>query len=432
MQTLIWKNLTEQEKQQALMRPAISAAESIKEAVNAIRENVKGNGDKALFELSEKFDKVKLDSLIVPQKAIQAATARLPEALKTAIQNAKANIERFHQAQIPQPVDIETQAGVRCQVVTRPINRVGLYIPGGSAPLFSTVLMLAIPAKIAGCKKIVLCSPPPIADEILYTANLCGVETIYAVGGAQAIVAMAFGTETVAKVDKIFGPGNAFVTEAKRQVSQALNGAAIDMQAGPSEVLVLADENADPDFVASDLLSQAEHGADSQVILVTPSETLAKSTALSIERQLALLPRAETARQALAHSRIFIAEDLAQAVEISNQYAPEHLVVQVENARALLDQLDNAGSIFLGAYSPESMGDYASGTNHVLPTYGYTRTTSSLGLADFSKRMTVQELSPQGFQDLAPTVIQMAAAEQLDAHKNAVLVRLKKLQKENS
>ncbi len=432
MQTLIWKNLTEQEKQQALMRPALSAAESIKEAVNAIRENVQSNGDKALFELSEKFDKVKLDSLIVPQQAIQAATARLPEALKTAIQNAKANIERFHQAQIPQPVDIETQAGVRCQVVTRPINRVGLYIPGGSAPLFSTVLMLAIPAKIAGCKKIVLCSPPPIADEILYAANLCGVETIYAVGGAQAIVAMAFGTETVAKVDKIFGPGNAFVTEAKRQVSQALNGAAIDMQAGPSEVLVLADENADPDFVASDLLSQAEHGADSQVILVTPSETLAKSTALAIERQLAQLPRAETARQALAHSRIFIAEDLTQAVEISNQYAPEHLVVQVENARALLDQLDNAGSIFLGAYSPESMGDYASGTNHVLPTYGYTRTTSSLGLADFSKRMTVQELSPQGFQDLAPTVIQMATAEQLDAHKNAVLVRLEKLQKENS
>ncbi|VGM95293.1 Histidinol dehydrogenase [uncultured Avibacterium sp.] len=337
MQTLIWKNLTEQEKQQALMRPALSAAKSIKEAVNAIRENVQDNGDKALFELSEQFDKVKLDSLIVSQQAIQAATARLPEALKTAIQNAKSNIERFHQAQIPQPVDIETQAGVRCQVVTRPINRVGLYIPGGSAPLFSTVLMLAIPAKIAGCKTIVLCSPPPIADEILYTANLCGVETIYAVGGAQAIVAMAFGTKTVAKVDKIFGPGNAFVTEAKRQVSQAVNGAAIDMQAGPSEVLVLADENADPDFVASDLLSQAEHGADSQVILVTPSETLAKSTALAIERQLAQLPRAETARQALSHSRIFIAEDLAQAVEISNQYAPEHLVVQVENARALLD-----------------------------------------------------------------------------------------------
>ncbi|TID13135.1 histidinol dehydrogenase [Avibacterium paragallinarum] len=428
MQTLIWKNLTQQEKQQPLMRPAISAAQSIKDAVDAIREKVQGEGDKALFELGEKFDKVKLDSLVISQTEIQAAAARLPDELRTAIQNAKTNIERFHQAQIPQSVDIETQAGVRCQVVTRPINRVGLYIPGGSAPLFSTVLMLAIPAKIAGCKKIVLCSPPPIADAILYAADLCGVETIYPVGGAQAIVAMAFGTETVAKVDKIFGPGNTFVTEAKRQVSQALNGAAIDMQAGPSEVLVLADENADPDFVASDLLSQAEHGADSQVILVTPSETLAKNTALAIERQLAMLPRAETARQALSHSRIFIAENLSQAIEISNEYAPEHLVVQVENARGILDQLDNAGSIFLGAYSPESMGDYASGTNHVLPTYGYTRTTSSLGLADFSKRMTVQELSPQGFRDLAPTVIQMAAAEQLDAHKNAVLVRLEKLQ----
>ncbi|MFQ1021982.1 histidinol dehydrogenase [Avibacterium paragallinarum] len=428
MQTLIWKNLTQQEKQQALMRPAISAAQSIKDAVDAIREKVQGEGDKALFELGEKFDKVKLDSLVISQAEIQAAAARLPDELKTAIQNAKTNIERFHQAQIPQAVDIETQAGVRCQVVTRPINRVGLYIPGGSAPLFSTVLMLAIPAKIAGCKKIVLCSPPPIADAILYAADLCGVETIYPVGGAQAIVAMAFSTETVAKVDKIFGPGNAFVTEAKRQVSQAVNGAAIDMQAGPSEILVLADKNADPDFVASDLLSQAEHGADSQVILVTPSETLAKNTALAIERQLAMLPRAETARQALSHSRIFIAENLSQAIEISNEYAPEHLVVQVENARGILDQLDNAGSIFLGAYSPESMGDYASGTNHVLPTYGYTRTTSSLGLADFSKRMTVQELSPQGFQDLAPTVIQMATAEQLDAHKNAVLVRLEKLQ----
>ncbi|MEE3607589.1 histidinol dehydrogenase [Avibacterium paragallinarum] len=428
MQTLIWKNLTQQEKQQALMRPAISAAQSIKDAVDAIREKVQGEGDKALFELGEKFDKVKLDSLVISQAEIQAAAARLPDELKTAIQNAKTNIERFHQAQIPQAVDIETQAGVRCQVVTRPINRVGLYIPGGSAPLFSTVLMLAIPAKIAGCKKIVLCSPPPIADAILYAADLCGVETIYPVGGAQAIVAMAFGTETVAKVDKIFGPGNAFVTEAKRQVSQAVNGAAIDMQAGPSEVLVLADKNADPDFVASDLLSQAEHGADSQVILVTPSETLAKNTALAIERQLAMIPRVETARQALSHSRIFIAENLSQAIEISNEYAPEHLVVQVENARGILDQLDNAGSIFLGAYSPESMGDYASGTNHVLPTYGYTRTTSSLGLADFSKRMTVQELSLQGFCDLAPTVIQMAAAEQLDAHKNAVLVRLEKLQ----
>ncbi|MDG2940054.1 histidinol dehydrogenase [Bisgaard Taxon 10/6] len=427
MQTLIWKDLTEPQRQEALTRPAISAAGNIKEAVDAIRENVLANGDKALFELSEKFDRVKLNSLVISKQQIEEAAQRLPAELKQAIQNAKKNIEAFHLAQIPVEVDVETQAGVRCQVLTRPINRVGLYIPGGSAPLFSTVLMLAIPAKIAGCKKIVLCSPPPIADAILYAAELCGVETVYAVGGAQAVVAMAFGTETVAKVDKIFGPGNAFVTEAKRQVSQAVNGAAIDMQAGPSEVLVIADENADPDFVASDLLSQAEHGADSQVILVTPSERLALETEFALERQLAALPRSEIAQKALSHSRIFIAESLRQCVEISNEYAPEHLVVQVQNARDLLPDIDNAGSIFLGAYSPESMGDYASGTNHVLPTYGYTRTSSSLGLADFSKRMTVQELSPQGFKDLAKTVQVMAAAERLDAHKQAVSVRLEKL-----
>ena len=427
MQTLIWNNLTETEKQAALSRPAQLVGESVTQAVEKIKQNVKTNGDKALFELAEQFDRIKLDSLVISAEQIAQAASRIPEELKQAIQNAKRNIERFHNAQLPQGVDIETQAGVRCQVLTRPIQRVGLYIPGGSAPLFSTVLMLAIPAKIAGCKKIVLCSPPPIADEILYTANLCGVETIYAVGGAQAVFAMANGTETVAKVDKIFGPGNAFVTEAKRQVVQ--EGTAIDMPAGPSEVLVIADENADPDFVASDLLSQAEHGADSQVILVTPSETLAKQTALSIEKQLAPLPRAETARKALSHSRTFIADSIEQAVEISNEYAPEHLVVQVENARDLLDSLDNAGSIFLGAYSPESMGDYASGTNHVLPTYGYTRTYSSLGLADFSKRMTVQELTPQGFKNLAKTVELMASAEQLDAHKQAVSIRLNKIGK---
>ena len=427
MQTLIWNNLTETEKQAALSRPAQLVGESVTQAVEKIKQNVKTNGDKALFELAEQFDRIKLDSLVISAEQIAQAASRIPDELKQAIQNAKRNIERFHNAQLPQGVDIETQAGVRCQVLTRPIQRVGLYIPGGSAPLFSTVLMLAIPAKIAGCKKIVLCSPPPIADEILYTANLCGVETIYAVGGAQAVFAMANGTETVAKVDKIFGPGNAFVTEAKRQVVQ--EGTAIDMPAGPSEVLVIADENADPDFVASDLLSQAEHGADSQVILVTPSETLAKQTALSIEKQLATLPRAETARKALSHSRTFIADSIEQAVEISNEYAPEHLVVQVENARDLLDSLDNAGSIFLGAYSPESMGDYASGTNHVLPTYGYTRTYSSLGLADFSKRMTVQELTPQGFKNLAKTVELMASAEQLDAHKQAVSIRLNKIGK---
>ncbi|MBE2893478.1 histidinol dehydrogenase [Spirabiliibacterium falconis] len=427
MQILKWNELNKAEQQDALIRPAMSASSNIQSAVGTIMALVREQGDKALLSLTEKFDKELLESVIVSQSDIDAACERVSVELKAAIQNAYDNIRTFHQAQTMPTVDVETQAGVRCQVLTRPINRVGLYIPGGSAPLFSTVLMLAIPAKIAGCQKIVLCSPPPIADEILYCAKLCGVETVYAVGGAQAIVAMAFGTESVAKVDKIFGPGNAYVTEAKRQVSQMPGGAAIDMQAGPSEVLVIADDMADPDFVASDLLSQAEHGADSQVMLVTTSESFALEVDLALESQLSTLPRAETARKALEHSRTIIASDLAQCVEISNAYAPEHLIVQIDNARNLLPLLDNAGSIFLGAYSPESMGDYASGTNHVLPTYGYSRTSSSLGLADFSKRMTVQELTPQGFKDLAKTVELMASAEQLEAHKNAVSIRLKSL-----
>lgn len=423
MKTLIWNNLDQQQRRQAMQRPAIGSSKTIQAAVDEIRELVLSQGDAALFQLNERFDKVKLTQLKVSKQQIVEAANRIAPPLKQAIQTAQRNIATFHQAQKPQHVDLETQAGVRCQVLTRPINKVGLYIPGGSAPLFSTVLMLATPAKIAGCRQIILCSPPPIADEILYAASLCGVETIYQVGGAQAVMAMAFGTESIPKVDKIFGPGNAFVTEAKRQVSQDPNGAAIDMQAGPSEVLVIADEFANPEFVAADLLSQAEHGADSQVILVTTSETLAQQTELAIQRQLAQLPRAETAEKALSHSRIILAQDLAQCVEISNDYAPEHLIVQVKEARSLLPQLDNAGSIFLGAYSPESMGDYASGTNHVLPTYGYSKTSSSLGLADFSKRMTVQELTPQGFLDLAQTVELMAEAEQLQAHKNAVTLR---------
>ncbi|ERF79597.1 histidinol dehydrogenase [Gallibacterium anatis] len=427
MKTLIWNNLDQQQRRQAMQRPAIGSSKTIQAAVDEIRELVLSQGDAALFQLNERFDKVKLTQLKVSKQQIAEAANRIAPPLKQAIQTAQRNIATFHQAQKPQPVDLETQAGVRCQVLTRPINKVGLYIPGGSAPLFSTVLMLATPAKIAGCRQIILCSPPPIADEILYAASLCGVETIYQVGGAQAVMAMAFGTESIPKVDKIFGPGNAFVTEAKRQVSQDPNGAAIDMQAGPSEVLVIADEFANPEFVAADLLSQAEHGADSQVILVTTSETLAQQTELAIQRQLAQLPRAETAEKALSHSRIILAQDLAQCVEISNDYAPEHLIVQVKEARALLPQLDNAGSIFLGAYSPESMGDYASGTNHVLPTYGYSKTSSSLGLADFSKRMTVQELTPQGFLDLAQTVELMAEAEQLQAHKNAVTLRCNSL-----
>ncbi|MFK3662205.1 histidinol dehydrogenase [Scandinavium sp. NPDC088450] len=423
--TLIeWNQCDEAEQRALLMRPAISASDSITRTVVDILDNVKANGDKALREYSAKFDKTDVKALKVTEQEIEAASERLSDELKQAMAVAVKNIDIFHNAQVLQTVDVETLPGVRCQQVTRPIASVGLYIPGGSAPLFSTVLMLATPARIAGCKKVVLCSPPPIADEILYAAKLCGVQEVFNVGGAQAIAALAFGTESVPKVDKIFGPGNAFVTEAKRQVSQRLDGAAIDMPAGPSEVLVIADSGATPDFVASDLLSQAEHGPDSQVILLTPDADMASRVALAVERQLAELPRAETARQALSASRLIVARDMAQCVEISNQYGPEHLIIQTRDARSLVDSITSAGSVFLGDWSPESAGDYASGTNHVLPTYGYTATCSSLGLADFQKRMTVQELSREGFASLASTIETLAAAERLTAHKNAVTLRV--------
>ncbi|WP_312946124.1 histidinol dehydrogenase [Superficieibacter sp.] len=429
--TLIdWNSCSPAQQRELLMRPAISASDSITRTVTEILDNVKARGDEALREYSARFDKTDVQTVKVSAQDIADASARLGEELKQAMAVAVSNITTFHRAQILPAVDIETLPGVRCQQVTRPVESVGLYIPGGSAPLFSTVLMLATPARIAGCNRVVLCSPPPIADEILYAAQLCGVEEIFNVGGAQAIAALAFGSESIPKVDKIFGPGNAFVTEAKRQVSQRLDGAAIDMPAGPSEVLVIADSGATPDFVASDLLSQAEHGPDSQVILLTPDAALAGRVAEAVERQLADLPRADTARQALAASRLIVARDLAQCVDISNQYGPEHLIIQTRNARDLVTDITSAGSIFLGDWSPESAGDYASGTNHVLPTYGYTRTCSSLGLADFQKRMTVQELSREGFAALASTIETLAAAERLTAHKNAVTLRMNALKEQ--
>lgn len=430
MQPIDWQACSAEQQQALLQRPAISASASISATVQDVLVQVKQQGDAALRAFSARFDKAQVENLRVSAAEMQAAGERLSDNLKQAMADAMANIETFHNAQILPPVDVETQPGVRCQQITRPMKSVGLYIPGGSAPLFSTVLMLATPARIAGCGRVVLCSPPPIADEILYAAQLCGVQEVFQVGGAQAIAALAFGTESVPKVDKIFGPGNAYVTEAKRQVSQRLDGAAIDMPAGPSEVLVIADEGATPAFVASDLLSQAEHGPDSQVILLTPSLQLAEGVALAVEQQLAQLPRAATARQALESSRLIVAQDLAQCVEISNQYGPEHLIIQTRQPRALVEEITSAGSVFLGDWSPESAGDYASGTNHVLPTYGYTATCSSLGLADFQKRMTVQELTPQGFLNLAATIETLAAAEQLDAHKNAVSLRVAALKEQ--
>lgn len=430
MTPIDWQQCSTEQQQALLMRPAISASDSISQVVRDVLAQVKENGDAALREFSARFDKAQVENLRVTAEQMQAASGRLSDTLKQAMAVAVGNIETFHNAQILATVDVETQPGVRCQQITRPVQSVGLYIPGGSAPLFSTVLMLATPARIAGCGRVVLCSPPPIADEILYAAQLCGVQEVFQVGGAQAIAALAFGTDTVPKVDKIFGPGNAYVTEAKRQVSQRLDGAAIDMPAGPSEVLVIADEGATPAFVASDLLSQAEHGPDSQVILLTPSLALANGVAAAVEEQLAQLPRAATARQALESSRLIVARDLAQCVAISNQYGPEHLIIQTRSPRDLVESISSAGSVFLGDWSPESAGDYASGTNHVLPTYGYTATCSSLGLADFQKRMTVQELTPQGFLNLAATIETLAAAEQLEAHKNAVTLRVAALKEQ--
>ncbi|EKO3864726.1 histidinol dehydrogenase [Vibrio harveyi] len=427
MRTVVWQSLSETQQDSILERPAITEGANITAAVSEVIAKVRKEGDAALLELTEKFDRVQPESIRVSTQEIDEASARLSEKMKNALEQAYENIAKFHKAQKPQPIKVETQPGVVCEQVTRSIQKVGLYIPGGSAPLPSTVLMLGVPAKIAGCRKVVLCSPPPIADEILYVAKLCGIDEVYNVGGGQAVAAMAYGTETVSKVDKIFGPGNAYVTEAKRQVSNDFRGAAIDMPAGPSEVLVIADETADPDFIAADLLSQAEHGPDSQVVLVTPSPVLADQVTDAVQRQLKELSRADIAEQALASSLIIIAESLTQSVSISNYYGPEHLIVQTKNPRELLPLLDNAGSIFLGDWSPESAGDYASGTNHVLPTYGYTRTYSSLGLADFSKRMTIQELSADGLKNLAPTVVTMAEAEGLDAHKRAVTIRVEKL-----
>lgn len=431
MKLSYWQQCSEQEQIALLTRPAMTASDSISQSVANILDQVKQYGDEALKALSIKFDNVQINHVKLSNSEIKMAIDRVNPDLKQAMQLAVSNIKKFHQAQVKQTITVETMPGITCQLVTRPINSVGLYIPGGSAPLLSTVLMLAIPANIAGCRKVILCSPPPIADEILYAAELCGVSEIYQLGGAQAIAAMAFGTKSVPKVDKIFGPGNAYVTEAKRQVSQRFDGAAIDMPAGPSEVLVIADSSANPAFIAADLLSQAEHGPDSQVVLLTPDEKLAQAVSLEVDKQLAQLSRQAIAEKALQASRLIVTQDLEQCVAISNCYGPEHLIIQTQNADELVEQITSAGSIFLGDWSPESAGDYASGTNHVLPTYGYTATYSSLGLADFQKRMTVQKLTPEGLKAIGNAVELMAQAEQLTAHKQAVTLRLAVLNQTN-
>jgi histidinol dehydrogenase len=425
MQTLNWNQLDNEAQTASLRRSPLVGDNTLEQQVSEIISTVRQRGDAALREYSLRFDKATIQDIRLSDAQINAASARVSDELKAAIQAAMANIRRFHEAQKPGTISLETQAGIRCELHSEAIAAVGLYIPGGSAPLISTVMMLALPANIAGCERRVLVSPPPIDDAIVYAATACGVNEIYQVGGAQAIAALAFGTKSITPVDKIFGPGNRYVTEAKSQVSRDNQACvSIDMPAGPSEVLVIADAKANPVFVAADLLSQAEHGPDSQVMLVTDSDTLARAVAQEVERQLAALPRAEIARKALFCSRTLIVKDMQQAVQVSNRYGPEHLILQTQQPRELLMSIRAAGSVFVGPYTPESVGDYASGTNHVLPTYGYSRTVSSLSLADFCRRFTVQELSAEGLSRLGNTVMTLAAAEQLDAHKNAVALRL--------
>ncbi len=424
MRTLVWSSLSPQERTRQLARPALEDSAMLHTQVSNIIDNVKMQGDDALRDYAQRFDNISLNDIAVSPAHIEAASQHIDDELKQAIALAKSNIEKFHRAQAQQNISVETVKGVQCELRTQPLRSVGLYAPGGTAPLPSTVLMTAVPAVIAGCKNIVLCSPPPISDVILYTAQLCGVDTIYQVGGAQAVAAMAFGTQTVPSVDKIYGPGNKFVTEAKKQVSNAIGGAGIDMPAGPSEVLVIADKYANGAFVAADLLSQAEHGTDSQTILLTDSEQLARDVTTALEQQLASLSRSDIARAALEHSKIIVCRDIDEAISISNDYAPEHLIIQTEQPRDVLADIYAAGSVFLGKWSPESAGDYASGTNHVLPTYGMCNSYSSLSLADFSRRFTVQELSFEGLSNLESSIVPLAMAEGLDAHANAVSIRL--------
>ena len=411
-----------------LKRPVMEAAE-LEGRVLAILKEVLERGDAALIDFALKFDGAAPKSLLATDAEIAEAHALVSEELKAAIQVAKSNIEKFHTAQKEAEIRVETMPGVNCWRKSLPIEKVGLYIPGGTAPLFSTILMLGVPAGIAGCKQLVLCTPPnkegKIHPAILYTANLLGIKTIVKAGGAQGIAAMAFGTASVPKVYKIFGPGNQYVTTAKQLVTKY--GVAIDMPAGPSEVAVIADKQANAAFVAADLLSQAEHGADSQVVLVSDSEDLINRVDAEVAAQLAKLSRKELAAKALDNSKAFLVKDMNEAMEMINLYAPEHLILQTENVDDLLPMVVNAGSVFIGPYTPESAGDYASGTNHTLPTNGYATAYAGVSLDSFIRKVTFQKITKEGLQKIGPVIETMAAAEMLDAHKNAVTIRLESL-----
>lgn len=428
MKRIDWNQTDDAARGAALARPEQTRSAVTRASVSQIIASVRNNGDAALFELTRQYDRCELDDLRVSEDEFSAAEALLSDELKRAIADALERIDTFHRACAAPPIRVETAPGVVCSRIQRPIQSVGLYVPAGGAPLPSTALMLGVPARIASCPEITLCTPPRAdgrCDEaVLYAARLCGIERVFKIGGAQAIAAMAYGTESVPRCDKLFGPGNIWVTEAKLQVAADPQGASIDMPAGPSEVLVIADRLADPRFVAADLLAQAEHGVDSQVVLVSDDADVLDAVDRELEIQCARLSRSATAARALENSRSILVESLVQAVAVSNIYAPEHLIINTGNPRDLLFAINSAGSIFLGAWSPESVGDYCSGTNHVLPTYGYARSWSGLSVASFQKQMTVQELSPEGLRAIGPCTMILAAAEQLDAHANAVRIRL--------
>jgi len=413
---------------QILQRPMIENRDLVPK-VQDILDQVKMHGDSAIQRFSEQFDKITLKSFLVNQNEIEEAQELISHELKEAIQQAYKNIQIFHQSQVETIKKVETTPGVICWRKSVAIEKVGLYIPGGTAPLFSTVLMLAAPAQIAGCKRIILCSPPSsngkIHPAILFAASICGVQEIYKIGGAQAIAAMAFGTESIPKVNKIFGPGNQFVTMAKMLVST--EGVAIDMPAGPSEVMVMADELANPCFIASDLLSQAEHGIDSQVVLICNTESIIDQTMIEIEKQISNHPRKETLKKSLEHAVYICLQNTQDMIDIANDYAPEHLIISMKDYEAISESIINAGSVFLGQFSPESAGDYASGTNHTLPTNGYAKAWGGVSLDSFVKKITFQQLSAQGLKNIGKVIETMAAAEGLESHKMAVSIRLKSL-----
>ncbi len=428
MNISIWNSLTSKARSELLQRPVMRSDVDVRKDVEAILASVRSDGDDAVRELTQKFDDVGIEKLRVSEDELAQAAADLDEGAIAAIDLAIANVHRFHERQLPLPVSVETMPGVSCERVSHALDSVGLYVPAGTAPLPSAAIMLAVPAAIADCPVRIMCTPPRSdgsADPaVLVAASRAGISQIYKIGGAQAIAAMAYGTESVPKVRKIFGPGNAWVTSAKTLVSADPAGAAIDMPAGPSEVLVIADQQASAEFVAADLLSQAEHGADSQVMLLTTSEKLARQVGVHIDAQLADLSRADIARQSLQNSQIVVVDSVETAVEISNQYAPEHLILQIDGARNVLPAIRNAGSVFVGPWSPEAVGDYCSGTNHVLPTYGFAATYSGLGVDQFMRHMTVQELTRAGLVRLGEAVITLAGLEGLDAHAAAIEKRL--------